>query len=107
MSKPEPAPTKRGFDVSSRLLDAIMYPELKDLVQQRRAFGMRKYGQSLYSEDGRNGLEDARQELGDLLQYVFKVFGPGATEKHSVEELRQFADLWAEAKVFIDKLVLK
>ena len=45
---------------------------LVTLVQQRDAFGRAKYGQPLMSEDGRNGIEDAKQELGDLLQYLMK-----------------------------------
>lgn len=46
--------------------------ELIHLVRERDAFGRAKYGQPLMSNDGRNGIEDARQELGDLLQYVMK-----------------------------------
>ena len=46
---------------------------LIELVKQRDAFGRAKYGQPLMTNDGRNGLEDARQEMGDLLQYICKV----------------------------------
>jgi hypothetical protein len=54
-------------DVSTHLNELIV------LVEERNAFGVAKYGQPLMTEDGRNGLEDARQELGDLLQYVCKM----------------------------------
>jgi phosphate uptake regulator len=37
------------------------------------------------SEDGRNGVEDARQEAGDLLQYAFKVYLTG--DKKGLNEL--------------------
>ena len=37
------------------------------LVEERNAFGVAKYGQPLMTQDGRNGIEDARQELCDLV----------------------------------------
>lgn len=42
------------------------------LIKERDAFGRAKYGQPLMSGDGRNGIEDARQELGDFIQYAYK-----------------------------------
>jgi hypothetical protein len=79
-SIPEPAPLKRGKPVTAALKLWIMQ-EVKDkdardaasdLVTQRDLFGRQKYGQSLMTDDGRDGLEDLKQELGDALQYAFK-----------------------------------
>ena len=56
------------------------------LVKARDAFGQAKYGQRLMSDDGRNGIEDARQELGDLLQYVMKC-------KLAGQDLTEFMEL--------------
>lgn len=85
-SVPEPPPEPKGIDVTADLLkwledtlEAAVNLELLGalgeahyLVQERRAFGVAKYGQSLHSKDGRNSIEDARQEAGDLLQYIHK-----------------------------------
>jgi hypothetical protein len=78
-SIPEPEPKKEGVVVPDALIayleDKHPYEALVlcPLVRERDAFGRAKYGQPLMSQDGRNGVEDARQEAGDLLQYAFKV----------------------------------
>jgi hypothetical protein len=102
-SLPEPPPQPHGIDVTAQLLGAMEHTPLRSLIEARRAYGMSKYGQSLMSQDGRNGLEDARQELGDLVQYVYKVFGPGMSEQHTNQEFLEFIRIWEEAKQFIDQ----
>jgi hypothetical protein len=72
-SVPEPPPKPHGLVVPDELIKRLQSPALIALVKERTAFGMKKYGQPLMTEDGRDGVEDARQELGDLLQYVCKV----------------------------------
>lgn len=42
------------------------------MVETRTAFGMKKYGQMLMTEDGRDTGRDAVEEMGDLLQYAYK-----------------------------------
>lgn len=68
MSVPEPPPQPKGVIVPDALVEFLHKenaPEkLVKLIQDRDAFGRKKYGQPLMSEDGRNGVEDARQELG-------------------------------------------
>ena len=78
-SKPEPHPLNHGKDIPQLLIAWIssnFTQTIKDdainLIHERDNYGYKKYGQHLMSEDGRNTIEDARQELGDLLQYVFK-----------------------------------
>ena len=83
MSIPEPSPVAKGHNVPEALIECINNSNLTDelapyreslvqLIRQRDEFGRQKYGQPLMSEDGRSGVEDAKQELGDLLQYAFK-----------------------------------
>ena len=80
MSIPEPPPQNKGECVTDKLIEYInmmcigmdIKSETIELIQQRSEFGYKKYGQYLMTQDGRNTIEDARQELGDLLQYVFK-----------------------------------
>lgn len=83
-SVPEPPPVARGEPVTPALLSHLSArahalgdrehaaAHLAALVRERDAFGRAKYGQPLMTADGRNTLEDARQELGDLAQYLYK-----------------------------------
>ena len=87
-STPQPPPIDEGIDVGASLeatltrlylfgADASTAPTIHDaleLVQERRAFGLAKYGQPLRTEDGRDGIEDLRQELGDALMYTHKLY---------------------------------
>lgn len=87
MSIPEPDPVMEGVCVPEALIQFIQQDnnglteftelapyadKLVQLVRDRDTFGRSKYGQPLMSKDGRSGVEDAKQELGDLLQYLFK-----------------------------------
>lgn len=98
-SVPEPPPQPKGVVVSNALIAHLQqhhhhHQELCDLIRQRDAFGRAKYGQPLMSQDGRNGVEDARQEAGDLLQYAFKVHLAG--DKEGLKELRELTKAVAE-----------
>ncbi len=79
-SLPEPPPKPEGIVIPDELIKFLENPDLIQLVKERNIFGISKYGQPLYSNDGRSGVEDARQELGDLLQYCFKVRISGTDE---------------------------
>ena len=81
MSQPEPPPLNKGQNVPSQLIKWLKQESFFrrqtrakaiKLIEERDAFGFKKYSQHLMTEDGRNSIEDARQELGDLLQYLFK-----------------------------------
>ena len=79
-SRPEPPPVAGREDVTPALLEWLTCDcprgfaqgrqDAYDLVQQRDAFGRAKYGTGLQTHNGRDPIEDARQEFGDLLQYV-------------------------------------
>lgn len=91
-SVPEPPPQKRGVEVTPLLLvwlkDKGCSQSICDLVEARRQYGLKKYGQSLYSEDQRDTLEDARQEAGDLLQYLFKATLQSGINKEGLRGIR-------------------
>ena len=53
-------------------LESVGHTTAIPLIRARDAFGRKKYGQPLMSEDGRDTALDALQEMGDLLQYVWK-----------------------------------
>jgi hypothetical protein len=109
-SVPEPPPVTRGEVVTTHLIAEMskirdLAPQqvnaLIVLVKERNAFGLAKYGQPLMTEDGRNGIEDARQELGDLLQYVCKC----AMTRRDDNELRDFLDLTSTALFIMRQLI--
>jgi len=64
--------------------------DVLSLIKARHAYGLQKYGQGLMTEDGRNTMEDARQEAGDLLQYLFKaLIGKDRPSKDDVTQLKE------------------
>jgi hypothetical protein len=74
-SKPEPPPLNKGIPVTTELLKWLEeggYKRSIDLIIERDTYGIKKYGQRLMTQDGRNSIEDARQELGDAMQYIYK-----------------------------------
>lgn len=73
-SVPQPPPKSGGILVTPLLLAYLAKHDCLDavkLVEERDAFGKIKYKQGLMTDDGRDVVEDARQEIGDLLQYAF------------------------------------
>lgn len=79
-SVPEPDPINKGKPVPTELIkwikENIDSPEQRQaaisLINARDQFGRQKYGQPLMTEDGRDTIEDSKQELGDLIQYIMK-----------------------------------
>lgn len=74
-SKPEPPPQKGKESVNAKLMNWLA--ERRDmkasmLVLARAQFGLEKYGTALETHNGRDAVEDARQEIGDALQYVMQ-----------------------------------
>ncbi len=87
----QPPPRPEGIVVTDALVSWLSEcsvhgaHELADLVVRRAKFGLKKYGQPLMSRDGRNSALDAEEELGDLVQYVFKAKLNG----ESIESIRR------------------
>lgn len=80
MDTPQPPPVASGVPVTEELLLWIdessfhgdIKAKVKKLISDRSDFGLKKYGQCLMSDDGRNDVIDAMQEAGDLIQYAYK-----------------------------------
>ena len=84
---PQPPPIARGEPVAPALLAWLEHnARVRELVAKRHAFGMRKYGQPLMTEDGRDTVRDALEEAGDLLQYTFKARMRGGRELRELRE---------------------
>lgn len=92
-SVPEPPPKVAGIPVTPNLIEWLKsFDDSKyviDLINQRYMFGLEKYGQCLMSEDGRNTIEDARQEAGDLLQYLYKGYLQNIEDYESLDHLEK------------------
>ena len=72
-STPEPPPERGDRDVPEPLISFLEdqgYDGAADLVRKRVRFGVEKYGTRLETGNGRDPIEDARQEIGDALQYL-------------------------------------
>lgn len=99
MSIPEPPPVKKGKEVAKELIEFILIAKLDneqkrkiiELITERYEFGMKKYGQPLMTEDGRDDINDALQELGDLMQYIYK-----AKMNGRLGELKEMINLFIE-----------
>jgi len=92
---PEPPPINRGEQVTEKLIiylesikekaplytisfNNIILPsknsidEIIQIIRLRDQYGFKKYGQHLMTGDQRDTINDALQEFGDLIQYIFK-----------------------------------
>lgn len=96
-SRTQPAPRQGGEDVAPRLLEWINGPlsemrggadlHLWSLIVQRTALGYLRYGTVLQTHNGRDPVEDGRQELGDALKYIEQAIMQG-------EDLTPLIDVW-------------
>lgn len=105
-SIPEPLPQKGGLEVTPSLLEWLQINKASNdtlaLIQARHQYGLEKYGQCLMTEDGRNTMEDARQEAGDLLQYLYKALL--REEWPSTEEHAQLKEVLLYCQVILEFL---
>ena len=81
-SIPEPSPKNVGISVTADLLNWLRASRapfhIIELVNAR---------QGLMTEDGRDTMENARQEAGDLLQCIYKAYLQGLKDPKAVTEL--------------------
>lgn len=106
MDKIQPKPNDKGIVVPEELIKfiekkSLASPEVKtmaiNLIKSRDSFGVKKYGQHLRTEDGRDDIQDALEELGDLMQYCYKA-------KLNGKNLR---DIYAMTGVLLDIILIK
>lgn len=77
--KQQPKPVNKGiviFNLIQSYLDQVedksFNSEVLEQLFQRYTFGLQKYGQPLKSDDGRDSVRDANEELLDCIQYLIK-----------------------------------
>ncbi len=85
-SKPEPLPVSGDLFVTDYLIDHLSkrmttsgkfsyrtqcYENAIALIRARDAYGKAKYNTRLRTNNGRDFVEDARQEIGDFMQYFY------------------------------------
>lgn len=77
---PQPPPVRCGSAVPPVFQEwarANGYADAVELSVSRAAFGEAKYGQPLMTEDGRDSIEDAKDEIGDFFHYLQKAIVNG------------------------------
>lgn len=73
--EPEPPPVPGKGDLWAEAIEELQAvkgfpPEIIQLMQARRSFGIRRYGTPLQADNGRDHLNDALQEALDLFIYL-------------------------------------
>src|SRR5690348_13449887 len=79
MESKQPNPKPNGIVVFNliqsyldRVQDKSYNNEVLEQLYKRFNFGLQKYGQALMSDDGRDSIRDANEELLDAIQYIIK-----------------------------------
>jgi hypothetical protein len=87
-SIPEPKPKKGELPVTASFVKWLeskwSSPAINliiSLLNERKLFGIEKYGTELHTFNGRNAAEDIRQELGDLIIYFAQLVMENKTEE--------------------------
>lgn len=94
----QPPPVPRGEAVPPVFQEwarANGFTEAADLSVSRAAFGEAKYGQPLMTEDGRDSIEDALDELGDAEHYLQKAIMNGEDVSRLVPHMEAIQALHA------------
>lgn len=92
ISSPQPKPTegvKRVFPILRAWLIVRGEGKIVSQVAGRREYGIRQYGTELMTHNGRDVIEDLRQEALDALQYAVAAKLEGASE----EDLREITGI--------------
>ena len=108
VSTAQPDPIVRGQPVTPALVAWILergedVEQLVAIVEARDAFGRRKYGQPLFSDDGRDVSADFGQELADAMMYSMSARMRGISLAAWAPVLRALADLVADDAPDIDR----
>ena len=69
---PLPAPKTGYGDVWEEVIETFPISKFREVCEERREFGVKKYGQGLQYSDGRDALVDLFQELLDGIVYARK-----------------------------------
>ena len=108
---PQPDPITRGQPVTPALVAWLAdrgedVEQLVALVEARDAFGRRKYGQPLFSDDGRDVSADFGQEVIDAAFYGMSARMRGVSLAVWAPVLRAIADLVSDDAQDLDRRVI-
>ena len=111
VTTPQPAPVAQGEPATPALLAWVEargedVAEISAIIRARDEFGRRKYGQPLYSHDGRDVSADFGQELADALQYGMAARMRGVSLAAWAPMLRALCDLVDDDPNDIDRRVI-
>ena len=111
VSAPQPDPITRGQPVTPALVAWLGergedVEQLVALVEARDAFGRRKYGQPLFSDDGRDVSADFGQEVIDAAFYGMSARMRGVSLAVWAPVLRAIADLVSDDAQDLDRRVI-
>ena len=111
VSTAQPDPIVRGQPVTPALVAWILergedVEQLVAIVEARDAFGRRKYGQPLYSDDGRDVSADFGQEVVDAAFYGMAARMRGVSLAAWAPVLRALADIVSDDAPDIDRRVI-
>ena len=81
-NQPQPTTTAQSVPVKPVLLDAIacfdgVPPWIAKAIEARTLAGVERYGTPLYTHNGRDAVQDLREELLDALQYLAQAHAEG------------------------------
>lgn len=111
VSTAQPDPITRGHLVTPALVAWLTQrgedvEQLVAIVEARDAFGRRKYGQPLYSDDGRDVSADFGQEVVDAAFYGMAARMRGVSLAAWAPVLRALADLVSDDAQDLDRRVI-
>lgn len=93
----EPAPEDGRMPVMPWLVRQLRSLGCADetlaLVRSRAAIGLARYGTELRTQNGRNPVNDAREEVGDLLMYLMQARLEGRDVSELVAPIRAALEL--------------
>lgn len=102
IAAPEPPPRAEGEPIPELLVEwleeKVENPgTIVEDIRARAEFGFKKYGQYLMSDDGRDTINDARQEAIDLLKYMYKAKLRGEDLKNLADVLGAIVSLYKDS----------
>jgi hypothetical protein len=82
MTQPQPTTSAQSVPVKPILLDAFarfggVPPWITEAIEARTLAGVERYGVALHTHNGRDPVQDLREELLDAMQYLAQAHAEG------------------------------
>ena len=82
MTQPQPTTSAQSVPVKPILLDALacfggVPPWIVEAIEARALAGVERYGVALHTHNGRDAIQDLREELLDAMQYLAQAHAEG------------------------------